>query len=59
MNTEVLHNAELNRYEINLDGDPSARVQTGVGGADLEVNIDRDGIRVQPTQRPSEPAPPR
>lgn len=54
---DVLPTIDLEGVEIDLGEDPAARVQTGVGGVDVNVNINRNGVTVQPTD-PQAPPPP-
>ena len=48
---------DIQDADIQLGDDPSIRLQTGVGGSNLDVNINRDGVTVQPGAREGEPPP--
>jgi len=48
---------DIQGADIQLGDDPSIRLQTGVGGSNLDVNINRDGVTVQPGAREGEPPP--
>lgn len=56
---ESLTPVEIRGADVELGVEPSVRLQTGVGGQDVDVNIDREGISIQPTQSPPPAATPR
>jgi len=48
---------DIQDADIQLGDDASIRLQTGVGGSNLDVNINRNGVTVQPGAREGEPPP--
>lgn len=60
---EALPPVDVKDADIDLGAEPSARISTDIGGVSLDVNIDRNGINVQPGNpapaESAEPPPPR
>lgn len=60
---EALPPVDVKDADIDLGADPSARISTDIGGIAVDVNIDRGGISVQPSNtgaaEPQQQPPPR
>ncbi len=55
---EALPPVDVTDADIDLGAEPSARVSTDIGGLSVDVNINKDGISVQPGKpAPAEPEP--
>lgn len=56
---EALPPVDVKDADIDLGAEPSARLSTDIGGMSVDVNINRDGISVQPgNPAPAEPTQP-
>lgn len=56
---EALPPLDIRDADIDLGAEPSARLSTEIGGVSVDVNINKDGVSVQPSNPdPSEPPPP-
>ncbi len=56
---EALPPLDIRDADIDLGAEPSARLSTEIGGVSVDVNINKDGVSVQPSNpAPSEPPPP-
>ena len=56
---EALPPLDIRDADIDLGAEPSARLSTDIGGVSVDVNINKDGISVKPSNpTPSEPPPP-
>jgi hypothetical protein len=55
---EALPPVDVRDADIDLGAEPSARLSTDIGGVNVDVKINKDGVTVQPGSPPPSDSPP-